>query len=537
MATPRKLKAKIELHPQYKVPRRIYEIEEKTTGAEPRQIAETFLKRIASDLDIKTDLSDLKFDQVKHSILGNHALFQQYHHNKPISGAWVRVDIDKTGHVYNVHNDLVPERVLAKTETRVKAARRGALPQLSQEQARARALDATGSSATNPHEIVEQEQVYYPVKGEPTAAWKVVVRSTHPAGEWKVYVDAASGEILRTINLLKDQDGRGRIFDPNPVATLNDTFLEDTSTIPDVAYQEVVLRDLDNSGHLDGKFVSTRPTSNRVKRSDGKFLFKRSDRGFKEVMVYFHIDRVQRYLQELGFTNVLNRAIEVSVDGIPDDNSFYSPLSKSLTFGTGGVDDAEDAEIILHEYGHAIQDAQVSGFGSGREARAMGEGFGDYLAASFFADLKPERLRPTVGNWDAVAYSGDDPPSLRRLDSNKKYPRDMVGEEHADGEIWSACLWQLRNALGGQIADRLVLAHHVLLAPEASFEGAAQALITADQQLHGGRNGEAIREIFVRRGILPNRKRKNRRAGIPFAEIHRHNRRTSTRRRTARKGR
>ena len=65
-------------------------------------------------------------------------------------------------------------------------------------------------------------------------------------------------------------------------------------------------------------------------------------------------------------------------------------------------------------------------------------------AASFFADLKPQILRPTLGNWDAVSYSGDEPPCLRRLDSNKKYPKDIVGEVHADGEIWSACLWELR---------------------------------------------------------------------------------------------
>jgi hypothetical protein len=37
----------------------------------------------------------------------------------------------------------------------------------------------------------------------------------------------------------------------------------------------------------------------------------------------------------------------------------------------GGVDDAEDADVILHEYGHAIQDNQVPGFGSSLEAGAM----------------------------------------------------------------------------------------------------------------------------------------------------------------------
>ncbi len=52
-------------------------------------------------------------------------------------------------------------------------------------------------------------------------------------------------------------------------------------------------------------------TPARVKRDDGEFLFRRADRPFKEVMVYFHIDRVQRYIQQLGFTNVLNGPIKV----------------------------------------------------------------------------------------------------------------------------------------------------------------------------------------------------------------------------------
>ena len=101
-----------------------------------------------------------------------------------------------------------------------------------------------------------------------------------------------------------------------------------------------------------------------------------------------------------------------------------------MTFGTGGVDDAEDAEIILHEYGHAIQDDQVPGWGQHEEGSAMGEGFGDYNAASFFAETKPLANETNVGNWDATSYSGAEPPYLRRLDSNKKYPKDLTHEPH-----------------------------------------------------------------------------------------------------------
>jgi len=49
------------------------------------------------------------------------------------------------------------------------------------------------------------------------------------------------------------------------------------------------------------------------------------------------------------------------------------------------MDDAEDGETVLHEFGHAIQDAICPDFGQSPEAAAMGEGFGDYFAGSFFA--------------------------------------------------------------------------------------------------------------------------------------------------------
>ena len=513
MAKLKGVKAEVQAHPVYQVPQKIYNIEASSSSKSPKAIATSFLKKIAPDLKIKSDLSQLKFDKVKESVLGTHVLFQQYHDGKPISTAWVRVDIDKDGKVFNVQNDLVPAPLVAKAKA---PARRGAVPAVTEKAAQKVALDAVDGKTK---EVLEKELLYFPFQGVPTQAWKIIVKTEKPAGEWKFYIDVQTGGVLDRTNLLKRSNGKGQVFDPNPVVTLNDTELTDNGQVPNTAYFEVTLRDLKAGGLLDGPFVSTKRTANRVKRTNGKFIFKRNNRAFKEVMVYFHIDRLQRHLQQLGFNNVLNHPIEVNIDGTTEDNSFYSPTTKALTFGTGGVDDAEDADIILHEYGHAIQDDQVPGFGATHEGGSMGEGFGDFLAASFFSDKKPLKMKPTVGNWDAVSYSGDDTPSLRRLDSNKKYPKDLNGEVHDDGEIWSACLWELRAALGRQTAEKLVIAHHFLLTRNAKFEDGANALILADKNLNHGANETVIRDVFVKRGILKNPKRKNRRAGVPFEEV------------------
>jgi Zn-dependent metalloprotease len=125
------------------------------------------------------------------------------------------------------------------------------------------------------------------------------------------------------------------------------------------------------------------------------------------------------------------------------------------------------------------------------------------------SSTKPAHLQDCVGSWDATSYSKDDPPCLRRLDSKKQYPKDIDGEVHDDGEIWSACLWQIRDAMGRKPADKLILSHHFLIQKDASFKDAAEALIQADQQLNGGKNGATIRGIFVRRGILGSAKRKS----------------------------
>jgi Zn-dependent metalloprotease len=524
MARMKTLAAKVETHEQYKTPHRIYDIETKASREKPEKIAAAILKRIAGELRIRPDLSQLKFDKVKETILGSHVLYQQYHAGKPISGAWIRVDIDKDGRVYNILSDLVPEPTMAKTR-KAEAMHAGVRQrrQLSEREARARAVEAAAAGPGDSVEVLLAELVYYPRNGVPVLTWKVIVKTkmasksrTGRSAEWKMYIDAETGEIIEKHNLLRFVDGKGRVFDPNPVVTLNDTSLNDKSLIPDKAYVEVVLRDLKKTGFIEGPFVNTKTTTKRVKRMNFDFRFKRADRAFKEVMVYFHLDRMQRHLQELGFNNVLNQPIPVNIDGQSDDNSHYSPSEKNLTFGTGGVDDAEDAEIILHEYGHAIQDDQVPGFGAKEEGGAMGEGFGDFLAASFFSDVKPKEMKMTLGNWDATAYSGDEPPYLRRLDSNKKYPKDLDGEVHDDGEIWSACLWELRGLLGRQTTERLVVAHHFLLSRDSGFEDGANALITADKNLNKGGNEKAIRDVFVHRGILPNPKRNNLRAGTPF---------------------
>lgn len=180
MAKLKNLKAEVESHPQFKTPRRIYDIQSRASKKEPRQIAESVLRRIAGDLGVAEDLSQLEFEKVRMTPLGTQVLFQQHHQDRPISGAWVRVDLDDKGRVYNIQNDLVPTTVLEKAD-RAAAERsdkaRTAKAELSPTDVAQQAIEATAASRGERHEIVEQEQCYFTQDGTPKLAWKSLVRA------------------------------------------------------------------------------------------------------------------------------------------------------------------------------------------------------------------------------------------------------------------------------------------------------------------------------------------------------------------------
>ena len=275
------------------------------------------------------------------------------------------------------------------------------------------------------------------------------------------------------------------------------------------------------AGRLTGPWVNVYSGGNNS--VDGNFNYTRSDPRFEAGMAYAHVDKVQRYFRKLGFTKKKSvnaepqDVIAVPVPGF--DNSFYQPGNDVMLLGSGGVDDGEDAEVIIHEYGHAVQDAQVPGWGARPDGGAMGEGFGDFLAGAYYARKISNGFQDTcIAEWDATSYSSDNPPCLRRLDGKKHYPEDLDEnrEVHADGEIWSAFLWDVRRKLGNNPRTRsdrsvkLVLASHEYLTPRATFRKAVVALRTAAKALGHRSWSKKVKRAAVKRGFpYKARKKKN----------------------------
>ena len=469
----------------------------------PERIARDFLAANAALFKLAPRARGLKLRKVIESLAAHHVIFSQEHAGHPVHRAYVTVHIGKGGRAYLAKNRSMPAQLLPPA---AKAKR-------SKKQALARALRAVHATAKTTRQVGEIELTWFPRKDELVLAYKVRLHRAKPREEWIVYVNASTGAVVSRYDNLAAVSGRARVFDPNPIAALGDHKLVLTASgqpkrrHPSRAYQSVKLEDLAGNGRLDGKRVTTRLTQDRVKSATHRFEFDAHERGFDEANVYFHLDRTIRRLEAMGYRGtraIFRTPLEVDAHGTSDDNSWYSPGLRQLTFGTGGVDDAEDGETILHEFGHALQDAIVPDFGQSAQAAAMGEGFGDYWAASSFHDAKPARYRTSVMIWDSVLNDEHDPPCLRRVDSPLTFESfDPEGDEHDNGVIWSATLWDIRTALGRDVADVLIVESHFQLDGFTGFARAARAILDANRNLYGGRDQARLRRVFERRGIGP----------------------------------
>ena len=473
-------------------------------GASVRASARRALEQSQTRLGVRA--SDFRFDSVRRSIVGVHVRGHEYRAGVPVEGTWAAVHI-------------VDGRI-----RQVEARGFGGIPgkPTADPVDRAAAIDAATSSLAlgDPIDRPAAHRLLVPQGDRLADVWRVSLLSSAPALAATVDVDAATGRI-QTVrdDRLSEATPTATVFDPNPIVTSKDKDLRqpgvdeggvDTDLDSDEltsALVELPLKDLDpNSlplGRLVGPWADVQGPAPLVS-VDGNFAFTKSDPRFEATMAYAHIDRLQRYFMSLGFKGKSGVNSEpqniYALPVVGFDNSFYQPGNDMIVLGAGGVDDGEDAEVIVHEYGHAVHDAQVPGWGQAAEGGAMGEGWGDFLAAAFYAKGSGGFQDECVAEWDATSYSDDDPTCLRRVDSDKLYPDDIQDQVHADGEIWSAFLWRLRDRLvpkksaakmsatrlanaRSDAAIRLVLTSHEFLSPTAEFSDAVAALKTAARAL------------------------------------------------------
>ena len=170
-------------------------------------------------------------------------------------------------------------------------------------------------------------------------------------------------------------------------------------------------------------------------------------------------DYAKSFAPSLSF---LNEQVSAAVNVNDQCNAFSDGTkinffkSSSQCENTGRI-----ADVVYHEFGHSIHFHAVIP-GVGVFDGALSEGISDYLAATITGDPGTAR-----GFFYGSAPLRDlDPPN-----QEKRWPENLTGEVHDDGEIIGESLWDLRKAL----VDKLGPAQGVAQANFLFYQGIRRA--------------------------------------------------------------
>ncbi|PIP78985.1 MAG: hypothetical protein COW84_10495 [Gammaproteobacteria bacterium CG22_combo_CG10-13_8_21_14_all_40_8] len=509
------------------------------------EIARSYLKTNAARYQISPNLMDFILYKTKDSLLGRHFHFKQQLYGLDIYQAEIVVTVNSHNHqITKVYNNTFPlNQSINKQMSSV----------LSSEQALTKAWDflqGAGELISEP-----KSELMYVNEGKLfRLVYVTQLNATSPQGSWQQMVDAKTGQIVtahrvdlpihasknhnglsgKVMAPAKNKDhislvqalakfekkqfiakaqgfktvvnGTAKVFDPDPRTTLMNDTLEDTSSESsfDLAYLSRDLLEITESSGtytLDGPWVNIRdieaPSTAPSTTNNGDWSgFKRGNNAFNDANTYFHIDQSQRYIQSLGFTGskgIQESPISVDTDGENGaDNSHFDPNINSLVFGHGCVDDNEDADVILHEYGHGLQFSMNNNW-SGGDTGAMGEGFGDYWAGSYsYRTPNGQNFHPEWAfSWDG--HNACWPGRVMNQTSfqhqpGSSYAAHAVVNGILGDELWSTPLFQSLVELTGMgidhsEVDQIVLESHFGLGSGVTMPEMALSTVQAAQTL------------------------------------------------------
>ncbi len=496
------------------------------------QLKEHLLQNISNLSD--TDNSLELFSQ-NQSPVGQHFTFQQLYKDIPIYGGKIRVHVNRKGTIVSIFETTFPSKVLES------------IPISKSEQQDL--IHKISTKYINKNNLITKNTIlnliwFFEKKNQATLAAKIKASSKlanafgehmiNSAGNLLFFRDlrtyyhahkhnssCVSKQKTAQIEAKSRVKAEALVFMPDPITSsgkqygLNGQYIDsEDADRPELNAERVAVEiDVKFSGNqylLENDYVKiidfAPPFIPVVRPTTPSFKYTRSESGFEDVNAYYHINTFRAYVQglqqgERSFESIVNERIDIDTHAENgEDRSFYNFANvHRISFGEGGIDDAEDADVIIHEYGHAMSNTACFNCNFGFQRKAIDEALGDYFATSYSRNIK-EYNWEKMFSWDGhnVFFEG------RNLDNNKRYPDDVDSSTwHLTGEIWGATLMDVWEELGREVTDMLVLASLYSYSTNISMIDAANILLIMDQELWDGKNNGILRNILAARGLVP----------------------------------
>ena len=431
-------------------------------------------------------------------------LFAVYYQNLPIYNHTIKISLDANFNILSVKKEC-PYLSLLENYTV-----ENEVNEWSKKN-----IDQTILSKWNDIQLVKSKQYQIYFENEKP---QIVLQLT----AWNKSLDEAiliglDGAILKEINyarhLLKDTLVAAKVFKPDPLTTLNKLYggiYIDNNDANDTwinnAYFTVNLPISFNNNNqtfsLENGFVRIEdfespnilPTTNTTPN----FIFTRNQPGFEECNIVYHITQFQNYIASIGYDTLLTGGITADAHGqFGADNSVFvrNGGNPTLSFGTGGVDDAEDADVIIHEYCHGISWSANGNDNFSNERAGLDEGVADYFATSYSRSLN-------TYNWENMfSWDGHNSFWAGRI-ANTTTNYGTTNDMYQLGEIWNSAMSAISTNLGNFITDRLMLESLHFFTNNTTLPEAAMYVLKADTLLFNGMNTPNICAHFQLRNIL-----------------------------------
>jgi hypothetical protein len=355
--------------------------------------------------------------------------------------------------------------------------------ELARTDAIALARRATGAAA-----LLAQPRVrlgWLAHEGRSLLAFEVALASRAPLGDFRVWLDARDGAVLRVVDRLVRADGTGVVFAKNPPE----------SKVP-TAHP---LRELDGSGRLVGRLTAVfDEAAIEAFRPDLVFEFPTADPRFVQTSVYRGLTDTGLLAEQHGFpTTPPVTAFTGLVDphtGGPYNNAFYAPSIPAFGFGDGDGEVLRnlgtDLDVPAHEFGHHVFEVLATPvIVTGSEpALAMSEGVADTFALLVGGDTR-------VGNSVVPGAK-----ALRTI-GGARFPDAFDPDPHVTGLVYAGVSNDLLRPLGAGPLAALLIASLPFLPPEPVETDYREAFLDGDAALFAGANQALLTKVFQARGF------------------------------------
>lgn len=375
---------------------------------------------------------DLIYSKERSRIYGSHQTisYQRVFQNVPVEGAYITFRFNQR-RLVQITNHSFGELDARRIES----------PQVSaREAAEAVFYDVMFEHGADElvGKIRPEVQPYYDRDGSIRFryVYQIDVKKERPVGYWRYSVGASDGKLVRLINGLHYQaQVSGQLYPRHPSDSIKEVPLADVYV--ENAHQQKDLTDNDGFydispdravSQLKGKHVNVQKNHNQKvsQQADSYGDIHFSSEFLSENMAYYHVNRVNRYVQNFLRGSFLRKPLRVGTHVkhgvLKSCNAWYDPDETSLNFLSQDDqchDSSHIADIIYHEWGHFLDD-QLGGI----QDRAFSEAISDVLSLLMTDD--PE-LAPGF-------QKGTSKP-MRSLDRLRVYPKDRHSNPHTEGLI------------------------------------------------------------------------------------------------------